>query len=272
MDMHAAYREVGSYRAAADICGTTPKTVKRSVEAARRAEAGFDPGLVRHNYDGVADLVAETVARTKGRITAKRLLPVAVAAGYGGSARNFRRLVAEAKSAWRSKNHRGRRPGVWAPGRHGGVRLGRDRPAVRLLCGGRLESVSLRLLHRQPRGRGHHGGPGRMLRAHRRGAEDRPHRPHGLPEGRHGRRPGHPDTGLRALRHPLRVPARLLRGGRPRVQRPGREPGRLREVRPHDPRALSVSDLATPTRRDGPGATRSTASSTPRSAPSPPSG
>ena len=116
MDMNAAYREVGSYRAAADICGTTPKTVKRSVEAARRAEAGVDPGLVRHNYDGVADLVAETVARTKGRITAKRLLPVAVAAGYGGSARNFRRLVAEAKSAWRSKNHRGRRPGVWAPG------------------------------------------------------------------------------------------------------------------------------------------------------------
>jgi hypothetical protein len=31
MDMHPAYREVGSYRAAADICGTTPKTVKRSV-------------------------------------------------------------------------------------------------------------------------------------------------------------------------------------------------------------------------------------------------
>ena len=60
--------------------------------------------------------MAETVARTKGRITAKRLLPVAVAAGYGGSARNFRRLVAEAKAAWRSKNHRGRRPGVWAPG------------------------------------------------------------------------------------------------------------------------------------------------------------
>jgi hypothetical protein len=116
MDMHAAYREVGSYRAAADICGTTPKTVKRSVEAVKRAEAGFVPGEVRHNYDGVADLVAETVARTKGRISAKRLLPVAVAAGYNGSARNFRRLVAEAKSAWRSKNHRGRRPGIWAPG------------------------------------------------------------------------------------------------------------------------------------------------------------
>ena len=38
MDMHAAYREVGSYRAAAEICGTTPKTVKRSVLAAQAAE------------------------------------------------------------------------------------------------------------------------------------------------------------------------------------------------------------------------------------------
>ena len=114
MDMHAAYRELGSYRAAAEVCGTTPKTVRRSVEAARRREAGITS--VAHNYDTVTDLVAETVARTKGRITAKRLLPVAAAAGYAGSDRNFRRLVAESKTKWRSQNHRGRRPGVWAPG------------------------------------------------------------------------------------------------------------------------------------------------------------
>ena len=116
MDMHAAYREVGSFRAAAQICGTTPKTVKRSVEAAKLVESGAVPGEVRHNYDGVADLVAESVARTKGRISAKRLLPTAEAAGYKGSPRNFRRLVAEVKDTWKSKNHRGRRPGVWAPG------------------------------------------------------------------------------------------------------------------------------------------------------------
>jgi hypothetical protein len=118
MDMYSAYREVGSYRAAADICGTTPKTIKRSVNAAQRAQGGSggSPGQVAHNYDGVAELVAASVERTKGRITAKRLLPVAAAAGYGGSARNFRRLVANAKAAWRAKHHRGRRPGVWAPG------------------------------------------------------------------------------------------------------------------------------------------------------------
>ena len=32
------YQEVGSYRAAAEICGTTDKTVKRVVEAATRVE------------------------------------------------------------------------------------------------------------------------------------------------------------------------------------------------------------------------------------------
>ncbi len=111
MDINAAYREVGSYRGAADICGTTDKTVKRIVLGAERA--GVE---VRHNYDSVRDIVAERVGKTHGRISAKRLLPIAVAAGYEGSARNFRRLVAEAKAAYRSNHHRGRRPGVWVPG------------------------------------------------------------------------------------------------------------------------------------------------------------
>ncbi|MFY9998986.1 MAG: IS21 family transposase, partial [Trebonia sp.] len=53
-----------------------------------------------------------------GRISAKRLLPAAQAAGYAGSARNFRRLVAECKQAWRAGHHRGRRPAVWSPGEH----------------------------------------------------------------------------------------------------------------------------------------------------------
>ncbi|OYV64099.1 MAG: IS21 family transposase [Actinobacteria bacterium 21-64-8] len=112
MDIISAYREVGSYRAAADICSTTPKTVKRIVETAQRTEAP----PTEHNYDNVAELVTQRVDKTKGRITAKRLLPVARAAGYTGSDRNFRRLVADAKRNWRVDNHRGRRPGVWEPG------------------------------------------------------------------------------------------------------------------------------------------------------------
>ena len=83
--------------------------------AAQRAEAGLEERLA-HNYDPVRDVVAERVARTKGKISAKRLLPVVRAAGYEGSARNLRRLVAETKVQWRTENHRGRRPGVWTPG------------------------------------------------------------------------------------------------------------------------------------------------------------
>ena len=64
----------------------------------------------------MADVVAKRVAGTLGRVTAKRLLREARAAGYGGSARNFRRLVARAKRSWRSERGRGRLPGVWAPG------------------------------------------------------------------------------------------------------------------------------------------------------------
>jgi transposase len=116
MDVIAAFREVGSYRGAAVMCGTTHKTVKRIMD---RYEAGGAAPARRergHNYDPVAQVVADRVEKTSGRISAKRLLPVARAAGYAGSARNFRRLVAAAKAAWRRGHHRGRRPGVWAPG------------------------------------------------------------------------------------------------------------------------------------------------------------
>jgi hypothetical protein len=118
MDIISAYREVGSYRGAAAMCGTTAKTVKRVI--ARHDAGGTAPPRSPrgHNYDPVVELVADRVEKTKGRITAKRLLPAARAAGYDGSARNFRRLVATRKALWRNKNHRGRRPAVWSPGEH----------------------------------------------------------------------------------------------------------------------------------------------------------
>ena len=118
MDIIAAYREAGSYRGAAEIAGTTHKTVKRVI--ARHEAGGAGPERVprARNYDGVAALVAGRVEKTSGRISAKRLLPAARAAGYAGSARNFRRLVAAAKQAWRREHHRGRRPAVWSPGEH----------------------------------------------------------------------------------------------------------------------------------------------------------
>ncbi len=120
MDVIAAYRDVGTYRGAAAMCGTTHKTVRRIIEAHEAVGTGQGPAKpVRpRNYDEVAELVAEKVAKTFGKISAKRLLPAARAAGYAGSDRNFRRLVATAKREWRHGQARGsgRRPAIWSPG------------------------------------------------------------------------------------------------------------------------------------------------------------
>ena len=117
LDIITTYQELGSLRATADVCGTTHKTVARVVA---RHEAGVETGTrtpVVRNFDGFRELVADKVDATRGRITAKRLLPVARAAGYEGSDRNFRRLVAEVKSDW-GKTRRVFRPWVHSPGEH----------------------------------------------------------------------------------------------------------------------------------------------------------
>lgn len=116
MDMTAAYREVGTYRGAAAMCGCDPKTIKRALA---RVAAGVVPAERKEperNYDVVRGVVVARVGKTAGKISAKRLLPEARVAGYVGSARNFRRLVATAKADWRREHHRGRRPAVWSPG------------------------------------------------------------------------------------------------------------------------------------------------------------
>ena len=119
MDIISAYREAGTFRGAAVISGTTHKTVRRVI--ARHEAGGGAPERAPRgrNYDGVAVLVAERVDKTSGRISAKRLLPAARAAGYAGSARNFRCLVAVQKQLWRriitvaAARRCGRRASIW---------------------------------------------------------------------------------------------------------------------------------------------------------------
>ena len=117
LDVINAYREVGSYRAAAAICGVTHKTVKRIVE---KEQAQAERVARRCNYESVRGVVADKIKVTDGRISAKRLLPLVRAEGYEGSDRNFRRLVADERTKYR----RGmaiasaRRPAVWTPGEH----------------------------------------------------------------------------------------------------------------------------------------------------------
>src|SRR5437588_12993241 len=67
MDIVHAYQELGSYRATAALCGTTPKTVKRVM--ARREAGGSDHrrATVPRNTDGVRELIAERVRTSGGR-------------------------------------------------------------------------------------------------------------------------------------------------------------------------------------------------------------
>ena len=120
MDVVAAYQRVGTYRGAAAICGVDPKTVKRKVlahEAGLLEDGRAERAPVAKNTDRVRDVVLAQVRESKGRISAKRSLPAARAAGYVGSARNFRRLVATVKRQVRAELGRHqRRPAVWAPG------------------------------------------------------------------------------------------------------------------------------------------------------------
>src|SRR5262249_49408808 len=123
-----AYNQLGSYRAAAELCGTSDKTVKRAVERqqaggpwSRRARA------LRRNTDSVTSVIAQRVKDTGGCITAKRLLLAARAAGYQGSARNFRRAVAAAKADWRRTRRSYRALGA-EPRPAPGHRPGRCRP------------------------------------------------------------------------------------------------------------------------------------------------
>ncbi|MFM8895038.1 MAG: IS21 family transposase, partial [Actinomycetales bacterium] len=123
MNIVAAYQLSGTYRDAAVICGTTHKTVKKVVTQELARMSG-QPAPVRKprvsNTEVVRELVVQKVMASKGKISAKRLLPVARVAGDEGSDRNFRRLVAEAKGAWRRQHAQagGRRPAVWSPGEH----------------------------------------------------------------------------------------------------------------------------------------------------------
>lgn len=118
MDIINAYQELGSYRAAARLCGTSDKTVKRVLE--RRASGRYEyrarPPAVSKT-EVAREVVTEKVRSTDGLITAKRLLPMARAAGYEGSLRNLRRLVSEVKREWRRKR-RVYRPWQPLPGEH----------------------------------------------------------------------------------------------------------------------------------------------------------
>jgi transposase len=115
LDILTTYTELGSYRAAAALCGTTHKTVRRVVE--RRGQPPAERPARPKITDRYLDLIATKVKATDGRISAKRLLPLCRAEGYTGSDRSLRRAVAEARAEHR-RQRRTYRPWQPVPGEH----------------------------------------------------------------------------------------------------------------------------------------------------------
>ncbi|MDP9074464.1 MAG: helix-turn-helix domain-containing protein, partial [Actinomycetota bacterium] len=66
LDVITAYREVGTYRGAAEICGVTHKTVKRIIE---KDQAAAEQLARDKNYDSVRPLVAQAMRDTNGKIS-----------------------------------------------------------------------------------------------------------------------------------------------------------------------------------------------------------
>ena len=108
MDIIAAYQQVGRIevprRSAARP--TRPSAGSSNAPRPARPPAGAARPRAR-NYDAVTELVAERVEKSQGRISAKRLLPIARAAGYEGSptelppaGRGAESVVAQGSSPW----------------------------------------------------------------------------------------------------------------------------------------------------------------------------
>ena len=232
LDILSAYRELGSYRAAAGLCGTTPKTVRRVVE--RRGRPPLERPPRPRATDPLGALLAGRVRATDGRISAKRLLPAARAAGYAGSARSLRRAVAVAKAAWRIER-RVYRPWQAVPGEHLAIDWGSEgdlhvfcavlvwsRVRFVRFAADESQATTLALLAECLETLG--GVPGIVL-------ADRM----GCLKGGVVANVVVPAPGVPRLRAPLRLPARLLRGCGPGVQGRRRAPGRVRQGRPRDP-------------------------------------
>jgi len=173
------YGELGSYRAAAKVCGTTHKTVKRIVQ---RQQTGL-PERVRRprSTDPFLSLIEERVRKTQGRISAKRLLPAARAAGYEWSARHFRRAVAEGEGLLPSRA--GLAPVDAGPGQPPGRRLGRHEAFSALLRGVAVVALAVRAFRAQSAA-GDGARPARgVLRASGRRPGNRALRPDGRAQG-----------------------------------------------------------------------------------------
>lgn len=116
MQILEAYDLTGSFRAAAALTGVSHHTVARYVAL---RDAGHVPDRAAHRErltDAYLAKIEEWIERSKGRVRADVCHRRLLALGYDGSERTTRRVVAEAKRAWRAGHRRIYRPWIPEPG------------------------------------------------------------------------------------------------------------------------------------------------------------
>jgi hypothetical protein len=116
MEILAAYDLTESYRDAAKLAGCDHHTVARYVAAREVGQLTAAPARRAQIVDPYREKVEEWVEASHGRVRADVAQRKLEALGYEGSERTTRRVVAEAKAAYRAGHRRRFRPWLPEPG------------------------------------------------------------------------------------------------------------------------------------------------------------
>lgn len=116
MEILEAFDLLGSYRAAANLIGCSPNTVRRYVQARESGVPVTQRAVRARVTDAFADKIWELVDRSNGKIQAQRVHQVLVSLGYEGSMRTTCYAVRQAKTQWQAASARVHRPWVASPG------------------------------------------------------------------------------------------------------------------------------------------------------------
>jgi Mu transposase-like protein len=116
MEILAAYDLTGSYRDAAELVGCSHHTVARYVRAREAGELRTTAAERGQLIDPFRAKLEEWVEASHGRVRADVAQRKLEAMGYAGSERTTRRVVADAKAAYRAGHRRRFRPWLPEPG------------------------------------------------------------------------------------------------------------------------------------------------------------
>lgn len=117
MEILAAYDLTGSYRDAAELAGGDHHTIARYVAARDAGQLTTRPARRSQAIDPYREHLEGWIDASRGKLRADVAQRKLAALGYGGAERTTRRVVAEAKAAYRAGQRRRFRPWLPEPGR-----------------------------------------------------------------------------------------------------------------------------------------------------------